>query len=298
MFPPGHFYSPVVDPDDPHVQQALAAETQPDPHLSGIELCESAMQVWFNRMAEQYQLSPFPLEPSPPSLYGYNNPFFSLADALALLAFFRQARPRRFIEVGSGFSSCAAIDCNRRFLEEQARLTFIDPHPERLLALLPLQSHYRSCIERKHLQEVPLTAFQELRANDILFLDSSHVAKTGSDVLDYLFRILPALAPGVLIHIHDIFFPFEYPRDWVVENERSWNEAYLLRAFLTNNSAYRILFFSDWFYKCRRSLVEAKMPLCIERRGGSLWVRKEEAGAGVRTSSLFKRLWSSQRPRR
>lgn len=291
MFPPGHFYSPIVDPDDPRVQQAVAIEAQPDAALPGIVLNESTMYRWFKRMKAQYRAHPFPPELSSPSLYYYNNPFFSLTDALALLTFFQHARPRRFVEAGSGFSSCAAIDCNDRLLRGQTKLTFIDPHPERLLGLLPVNSQYRSCIEQKHLQEMPLKVFQELQANDILFLDSSHVAKTGSDVVDYLFRIFPVLPAGILIHIHDIFFPFEYPRDWVVRDERSWNEAYLLRAFLSNNSDYRILFFSDWFYKCRRSLVNTEMPLCIEHRGGSLWLRKEKAGTGTKTSK-FRRLLS------
>jgi len=292
MFPPGHFYSPVIDRNDPHVQQALAIEAQPDPELSGIALNEPMMRRWFNRIKEQYRAHPFPAELSPSCLYYYNNPFFPLADALALLTFFRHAQPRRFIEAGSGFSSCAAIDCNEHFLSGRADLTFIDPHPERLLDLLPVNSRYRSSIKQQCLQDASLKTFEELQPNDILFIDSSHVAKTGSDVLDYLFRIFPALAPGVLIHIHDIFFPFEYPSDWVMDGERSWNEAYLLRAFLSNNSGYRILFFSDWFYKCRRSLVNAEMPLCIQHRGGSLWLRKEKPGTGIKISN-FRRLFSS-----
>lgn len=282
MFPPGHFYSPIVDPADRHVRQALAMEAEPPATLSGIALDRRTMQRWFGRVRREYRARPFPAQPAaPPSLYYYENPFFPLADALTLRAFFRRARPVRFIEVGSGFSSCAAIDCNEHLLRGRGKLTFIDPHPERLRALLPPGSRYRAAIEEKHLQDVPLDLFRSLRANDILFLDSSHVAKTGSDVVDSLFRIFPVLAAGVLIHIHDIFYPFEYPSDWVIANERSWNEAYLLRAFLTGNPDYRILFFSDWFYKCRRALVAAQMPLCIGHRGGSLWLRKQRSSSGT-----------------
>jgi Methyltransferase domain len=276
MFPSGHFYSPVVDPEDPYVQRALALEAQPDESLPGLALNEDVMLWWFERMTEEYMISPFPLRHLPPSLYYYENPFFSLADALALWTFFKHARPRRYIEVGSGFSSCAAIDANERLLGGAARLRFIDPNPQRLLDLLPQNSAYRLCIEHKPVQEISLRLFEELESNDILFLDSSHVAKTGSDVVDYLFRIFPALQPGVLIHVHDIFFPFEYPRDWVVEGGRSWNEAYLLRAFLTNNSDFGILFFADWFYKCRRRSLGAHMPQCIQYRGGSLWIQKSQ----------------------
>jgi Methyltransferase domain len=274
MFPSGHFYSPVVDPEDPYVQRALSLEAQPDESVPGITLDENVMLRWFERMGAEYMNAPFSSHRLAPSLYYYDNPFFSLADALGLWTFFTHARPQRYIEVGSGFSSCAAIDANERLLAGGAKLKFIDPHPQRLLDLLPQISPYRLCIERKPLQEVPLSIFEELETNDILFLDSSHVVKTGSDVLDYLFRIFPVLRPGVLIHVHDIFFPFEYPRDWVVEEGRSWNEAYLLRAFLTNNSDFRVLFFSDWFYKCRRHLLGIHMPLCVQNRGGSLWIQR------------------------
>jgi hypothetical protein len=289
MFPPGHFYSPVVDPADRHVRQALAIESQPPSTLSGIALYERTMRGWFRRARREYQARPFPAQPTPSSLYYYENTFFPLADALALRAFFRHARPQRFIEVGSGFSSCAAVDCNEGLLRGRGKLTFIDPHPERLRTLLSPDSRYHAGIEPTQLQDVPLDLFRSLRANDILFLDSSHVAKTGSDVVDYLFRIFPVLATGVLIHIHDIFFPFEYPSDWVFANGRSWNEAYLLRAFLTGNIDYRILFFSDWFYKCRRSLVAAQMPLCIEHRGGSLWLRKDGA---TKSATAFRHFFS------
>ncbi len=286
VFPPGHFYSPVVDPEDKYVRRALALEAEPKDCISGITLEEGLMLQWFTRMSDESRVSPFPPQPSPPLLYYYENPFFSLADALSQWTFLKRVRPRRLIEVGSGFSSCAAIDANERLFGGSTKLTFIDPHPERLLELLPKGSPYSACIERKPLQEIPLSVFEDLEPNDILFIDSSHVAKTGSDVLDYLFRIFPALRPGVYIHVHDIFFPFEYPRKWVIEGGRSWNEAYFLRAFLTNNVNFRIQFFSDWFYKCRRPLMYREMPLCVQHRGGSLWLKKEKIGHALSLSSV------------
>jgi hypothetical protein len=172
--------------------------------------------------------------------------------------------------VGSGYSSCAALDIDALHLGSTTRFTFIDPHPE--LAHELLGPAAAAAILPAKLQDVPLERFQELEPGSILFIDSSHVAKTGSDVVDYLFRILPALRPGVHVHIHDIFYPFEYPRDWIAGQNRSWNEAYLLRAWLHNNARARVLFLTDWFYKCRREQVAARMPLCIPHRGGSLWL--------------------------
>ncbi|MGD0499774.1 MAG: class I SAM-dependent methyltransferase [Bryobacteraceae bacterium] len=272
--PAGHFYSPIVDPDDAHVRQAMDLEAHPPDSAAALGLDEAEMLRWFALVAQRYDPPSFPESPREGSLYHYANPAFPLADALALLAVMLEKKPKRYVEIGCGFSSCAAIDISERRLGGRVEMAFLDPYPEALLALLPENSLYRDRIRRVKAQDAPLETFTELAAGDILFIDSSHVAKTGSDALDYLFRILPALAPGVLIHVHDIFFPFEYPAAWIVDQNRSWNEAYFLRAFLQANPRYRVIFFSDWIFKCRRDLLAAAMPLCVEHRGGSLWIEK------------------------
>jgi hypothetical protein len=272
--PPGHFYSPIVDARDDAVQRAMDVEACPNQALEVFGIDEGTLLGWFNLIAEHYAEQPFPGQPSSECRYYYGNPNFPLADALALLIFMVRLRPRRFIEVGSGYSSCAAIDVNERYLERGVAFTFIDPHPELALELIGSRSGYASCFLGSRLQNVPTEVFAELEDNDILFIDSSHVSKTGSDVLHYLFRVIPSLKPGVIVHIHDIFYPFEYPRAWIEDENRSWNEAYIIRAYLHNDSSIRILYWSDWFYKCRRSLVESRMPLCVTHRGGSLWIQK------------------------
>jgi hypothetical protein len=188
------------------------------------------------------------------------------------MAVMLERRPKKLVEIGSGFSTCAAVDISESFLYGAVEMRMIEPHPELVLGLLGEDSPYRHRIVQEKVQNVSLDLFRELERGDILFIDSSHVAKTGSDVVDYVFRILPALAPGVAVHIHDIFYPFEYPEMWIAGENRSWNEAYFVRAFLQGNRRFRILFFNDWFYKCRRELVAGSMPLCIEHRGGSLWI--------------------------
>jgi hypothetical protein len=252
----------------------MDVEACPNQPLEVFGIDEGTLLGWFNLIVEHYPEQPFPEQPSSDLHYYYANPNFPLADALALLTFMVQLRPGRFIEVGSGYSSCAAIDINERYLERRVAFTFIDPHPELALELLGAGSDYAPQFLRSRLQDIPTERFAELEDNDILFIDSSHVGKTGSDVLDYLFRVIPNLKPGVVIHIHDIFYPFEYPRAWIEGENRSWNEAYIIRAYLHNNSSIRVLYWSDWFYKCRRSLVESRMPLCVTHRGGSLWIQK------------------------
>ena len=275
--PAGHYYSPLVNPADEAVQRSMQMEAHPEAPPDVFGIGEDEMLRWFEIIAGQYASQPFPERRSPGSLYYYSNPNFPLADALALLGFMVTRRPKRFIEIGAGYSSCAAIDINESYLNGDVEMTFVEPNPELALELIGPESPYRDCFMRKKLQDVPLDIFQALGCNDILFIDSSHVGKTGSDVLDYLFRVLPCLGPNVLIQIHDIFYPFEYPREWIADQNRSWNEAYLLRAFLHGNSSFRVLYMSDWFYKCRRAMVEARMPLCIAHRGGSIWL---ETNAG------------------
>jgi hypothetical protein len=123
------------------------------------------------------------------------------------------------------------------------------------------------------LQEVPLSTFEALEANDILFIDSTHVCKTGSDVNRLIFEILPRLQAGVYIHIHDMFYPFEYPKSWVLEG-RAWNELYLVRAFLQNNDTFEIAAFNNYLTLMHRDWFQQHMPLCLKNTGGSLWLRK------------------------
>ena len=126
--------------------------------------------------------------------------------------------------------------------------------------------------------------------SDVLFVDSSHVSKYASDVNYLLFNVLPKLKPGVLIHFHDVFKDFEYPREWLKEGIY-WNEQYLLRAFLLNNKDYEIVYFSDFMEREYTEWFQENMPLCLEPhekyqcgslknqfiqdiRGQSIWIRK------------------------
>ncbi|MGQ0431989.1 MAG: class I SAM-dependent methyltransferase, partial [Microthrixaceae bacterium] len=125
----------------------------------------------------------------------------------------------------------------------------------------------------KPVQEVDLSVFRELEAGDILFLDTSHVSRFGSDVNDLFVRVIPSVAPGVLIHIHDIFWPFDFPLEWLEEG-RAWNEAYVLRSFLQFNDSFEILLWNDWLATHHRELIAAELPRMLEAPGGSIWLRR------------------------
>jgi Methyltransferase domain len=187
----------------------------------------------------------------------------------------RRFRPKRYLEVGSGFSSAVALDTSDLFLEAKVNFTFIEPYPDRLMEVLRPEDRAKCWLERRPVQEVPLEMFEELEENDVLFIDSAHVSKVGSDVNHMMFHVLPRLKPGVIIHIHDIFYPFEYPESWFREG-RAWNETYLVRAFLQNNHAYKILLFASYLALRFPALLAEKMPLCLKNPGGALWLQKME----------------------
>jgi hypothetical protein len=121
---------------------------------------------------------------------------------------------------------------------------------------------------------VPLSYFDELQRDDVLFIDSTHVVKTGSDVVFELFEVLPRLRSGVIVHFHDVFYPFEYPREWAIRQNYSWNEIYALRAFLMGNRDWEIIFFNDYFARVEKMRVERDAPEVLRNPGGGLWLRR------------------------
>jgi predicted O-methyltransferase YrrM len=215
----------------------------------------------------------WPESPKSGRRFYLHNKFFEIADPIILYALLRRFRPKGIIEVGSGFPSALMLDTNDRFFDGTIDLTFIEPYPERLRSLLTDHDKRRIELLETVVQSVHTEAFASLQPNDILFIDSSHVAKIGSDVNYLVFEILPRLKPGVVVHVHDIMWPFEYPKEWLMEG-RAWNEAYVVRAFLQFNEAFDIVLFNSYAGHCFRGLLEELMPRFLENTGGSLWLQK------------------------
>ena len=205
--------------------------------------------------------------------YYFENGFYSYTDAIFLYSMIRNLKPKRIIEVGSGFSSLVVLDTNELFFNNEINLTFIEPYPDRLNSLLKDKDYNLTTIIESEVQKVPISVFEELNAGDILFIDSTHVVKTGSDVNHILFNILPSLKRGVLIHFHDIFYPFEYSKEFVFARF-NWNEGYFVKAFLMYNSDFEIRLFSDYLHKHHKSIFKG-MPICYKNSGGNLWIEKK-----------------------
>jgi predicted O-methyltransferase YrrM len=206
------------------------------------------------------------------SRYYYDNALFGFNDAFILYAFLRKFQPARVIEVGSGFSSALMLDIADEILSK-THFTFIDPYSTTIDRLLESHTSARHRVVRERVQDVGLDLVSSLAENDILFIDSSHVVKIGSDLSRILFEILPALNAGTLVHIHDVYWTFEYPAEMIAEG-RIWNEAYFVRAFLQYNSAFEVLYFSSLAESRYRPEIESSMPGYFRDTGKSLWLRK------------------------
>lgn len=176
--------------------------------------------------------------------FHFNNGFFERVDAEVAYSFVRRYKPKRIIEIGSGNSTLVlgkALQRNER-----------DGHPGELISIEPNPAPFLKTgvpgltqLIEKQVQQVPMELFGTLRANDILFIDSSHVVSMDSDVIHECLRILPELAPGVLVHFHDVFTPLDYPKQFVMKNLCFWGEQYLLEAFLAFNSAFKVMWASS-----------------------------------------------------
>jgi predicted O-methyltransferase YrrM len=269
--PPGDALSPI--PSLERVRERQQEIYAVPREMPGLDLNEAGQLRLFEELLAFYPQQPFTAERTTLRRYWFENPAYSYSDAILLYCMMRFLKPRRVIEVGSGYSSCAILDTNEIFFQNSIECTLIEPRPQLVRSLLNANDVERVTLIEKDLQQVDSGLFSQLEANDILFIDSSHVSKIDSDVNHLFFRILPALKSGVYIHFHDVFYPFEYPLAWVYEG-RAWNEAYLLRAFLQYNDKFQIQLmntFIDWFHKEKYF---REMPLVQKNTGGSIWIKK------------------------
>jgi len=270
-FPPGHFCSPIPSLEEVRSRseqifrssdKLLEIDPEPD---SQMDLVRS-----LSRFAKE---ATFPQHSDNDHRYYFENDWLPYGDGVVLHCILRFLQPSRIVEIGSGFSSALILDTNERNLGTSMRCTFVEPFPDRLTSLLKDSDYEQTEIITAPLQDVDLGLLHSLRANDVLFIDSSHVSKIGSDVNLLIFQVLPALQKGVFVHFHDIFYPFEYPDLWVYEG-RAWNEAYILRAYLQANRGYRIRLWNSYLARFFRTEVAAELPHWNHDPGGSLWLER------------------------
>lgn len=209
--------------------------------------------------------------------YTAGNSMFGMADAALLHSMIRKNDPQNVIEIGSGYSTCVMLDTSEYFMDDNLNITCIEPYPDRLLSGLKKGDRNRITLYEQAVQNVPLDVFDVLGPGDILFIDSSHVAKLGGDVLWEYFYILPYLKPGVAVHIHDIDYPFTYPFEWIYDG-RAYNEAFIVRALLMDSNKYEILVYNSMMIREYAEYYQQNWIQEYAPFGGSLWLRKRIGG--------------------
>jgi hypothetical protein len=273
-YPPGHFYSPICDPAEVKRHYRDPWTTTPPRDLPGIDLAHGAQLSLWKSWAPLFADARSFATNQPSRRYRLPASTYDVGDAIIYACMLRYLRPMRLIEVGSGSSSAVALDTFDQFFPVHPRCTFIEPYPAFLQSLLTQRDKDAVEIIATGVQKVPPRQFEDLQRNDVLFIDSTHIVKTGSDVVYELFEILPRLRSGVIVHFHDVFYPFEYPPEWVLVRNYSWNELYALRAFLMGNQDWEIMFFNDYFVRAERAEVEREAPEVLRNPGGGLWLRR------------------------
>lgn len=271
---PSHFYEPV--PDTRKLRDAL---WQTHSELAGVDLNEAGQLDLLAHFTAHYKLEYESLareKSSIPHQYYSNNHRFSSVDGEILYCMIRHFKPRVIFEAGSGYSTYLAAHAvlrNKDVDGVDCELTACDPHPN---AVVKAGFPGLSRLLQEEIQDVPLSAFDRLGENDILFIDSSHVLKIGGDVHYEYLEILPRLKKGVIIHVHDVFLPAEYPKTWVKHYYRFWNEQYLLQAFLAFNQSFEVLWAGSAMHLTRPDQLE--QAFSSYDRGlhwpASFWIRK------------------------
>ena len=272
---PNHFYYPI--PDTRNLKNSLWSNHS---ELIGINMNRekqlellSIFESNFKPEYEQFSTN----KTTVPHEYYLSNAIFKSIDTETLYCIVRYFKPSNIYEIGSGnttyLSAKALVKNMAQDSQYQCQLIAIDPYPNEILrAGFPSFSK----VIIKKMQDIPYTEFSALKENDILFIDSSHVLKIGSDVQYEYLEILPRLRVGVIIHVHDIFMPAEYPRKWVLTDHMFWNEQYLLQAFLSFNESFEVMWAGSYMHLNYPERLERafKSYNRLKTWPGSVWIRR------------------------
>lgn len=265
-----HYYEPLFNP------KYLRYSLRKDRSLPGIDFNIDEQLKILKKFNFNNELIEFPLEKKIDFEYYYHNQFFLSGDAEYFYNIIRLYKPKRIIEIGSGYSTLIAIKAIATNKIEQNNYNCehicIEPFEMNWLERMNLK------VIRESVETINKTYFSQLGENDILFIDSSHIIRPQGDVLCECLEILPILKTGVLVHFHDIFTPKDYLDEWIIGDIRFWNEQYLLEAFLSFNYEYKIIGALNYLKNYYFSELSDKCPILKKepnREPGSFWIRKK-----------------------
>lgn len=263
-----HYYQPLINP-----KKYLTKSLQDDRDLTGINLNVKEQLRLLAEFNYNEELLEFPIDRRKTTEFHYNNGAYCSGDAEFLYNMVRYFQPTKIIEIGSGHSTLMiknATDKNRLVNPSyNCQHICIEPYEMPWLEQIEVE------LIRKKVENIDKSFFQKLEGNDILFIDSSHIIRPQGDVLFELLELLPTLKSGVLIHIHDIFTPKDYLKEWVYNRHYLWNEQYLLEAFLTYNSEFRVIGATNYLAHNYQKAFEEKCPIFAKQPGrepGAFWI--------------------------
>ncbi|HWX10181.1 MAG TPA: class I SAM-dependent methyltransferase [Gaiellaceae bacterium] len=262
------YHSPIPD------LERLPSRHFTDPHpMPGVAWDLDAQLAFLEQELGEH-LAEFPYPRRASSGFYLDNDGYESVDAETLWAMVRHLEPSRIVELGSGFTTlllAGALEANGRE-GHTAELRVFDPYPLPLLDAAP-----RELVELAPVsaQDVPLDRFLALGEGDVLFVDTTHTVKAGSEVNRVVLDILPRLAPGVVVHFHDIFLPYEYPERWLKEQRFFWAEQYLLQAFLACNDSFEVLLAANALAQAHPDRVSALIQSFQPGvQPGAFWIRR------------------------
>jgi Methyltransferase domain len=260
---PKHFYSPIPDTD------TLKQYRFPSSHIPGIDLQpEAQLQLLRAFMAYQDEFKHIPLHSSNEAVFSLDNDAFTGIDPLVYYCMLRHFKPKTVIEIGSGHSTLLGAQATQA--NPSTHYICIDPWPRSFIAKGVGSVEFI----KERVETLDLGLFSALQPGDILFVDSSHVVRTASDVCFIILELLPRLPAGVIIHFHDIFLPYEYPKEWVIQQQRFWTEQYLLQAYLAENKLVEVLLANQYLVRQHETAVKAVFAHASHIDGASFWIRK------------------------
>ena len=266
---PSNFYSNTPSVDD--INGSFEYEGDKLPYLDDQVFDDEYMVKFLD------ELSKYSTEFSPeasgdidsPKSFFWENPLFSFSDAMAYYSMIRFAKPKRILEIGSGWSTLIANQAMKK--NGFGEIISIEPYPPDFLEKIP---KLKTCYKTK-VQEQSIELFNDtLQDGDILFIDSTHTVKTGSDCLYLYLTILPKIEANIMIHVHDIFLPAAMPPSWALEKHIYWTEQYLLFAYLLNNKDNMVCFGSNYHDLLNKEKLDQFMQEKYPSGGGSLWFKK------------------------
>jgi predicted O-methyltransferase YrrM len=263
-----HYYEPLFN------TARLRKRLDADRELPGISWNMEGQLALLERLRYGDELLDLPrTKPKSEIRYFLQNCNFGPGDAEVWYSMLRLLKPRRVVEVGSGYSTFLTQDAIRKNRAEDPTYscshTCIEPYE------MPWLERTSAQVLRERVEDVSLDLFRRLEPNDVLFIDSTHVIRPQGDVVTELLNILPNLRPGVVVHFHDIFSPRDYLTEWVVNVIRLWNEQYMLEAFLTHNLSWEILAAVNHLHHHHYRALKAVCPhLTPDREPASFYIRR------------------------